>query len=238
MRTIEFDRLELGDGMKVLDLGCGTGRHLHALYYAADMLCIGIDLSAKELVKTRNGFDSLPDCSGDRGQAYGLSCASALQLPFADHTFDRIICSEVLEHIPDFEQAISEINRVLKPNGKLAISVPNAWPEKICWWLSEEYHNTPGGHVHIFNRKKLQSVIEKMPMTCTSRHFAHGLHSPYWWLKCLFWTNRDDKKVIKTWQRMLEWEILSNPNWFRPISHLADRLMGKSVVLYFDKYRS
>ena len=235
MRTIQFDRLYLADGMKVLDLGCGTGRHLHALYYAADMVCIGVDLVHEELLKTREGFDILPDCSGDRGQTYGLTCASALKLPFAANTFDRIICSEVLEHIHDFEQALLEINRILKPGGKLAISVPAAWPERICWKLSEEYHNTPGGHVRIFKRKELQESVENLNMRHMGRHFAHGLHSPYWWLKCLFWHRREDHPAIKAWQKLLEWEILINPAWFRPVSRLADRLMGKSVVLYFDK---
>ncbi|VAW01493.1 SAM-dependent methyltransferase [hydrothermal vent metagenome] len=235
MRTIELDRLSLADGMTVLDLGCGTGRHLHALYFAADMVCIGVDLSPADLGKTRDGFDSLPDLSGDRGQAYGLASADALQLPFAAQTFDRIICSEVLEHIPDFETALDEIARVLKPGGQLAISVPRAWPEQICWWLSEEYHNTPGGHVRIFKAKALRQAVQMRKFSYRAKHYAHGLHAPYWWLKCLFWQRRDDHPLIKAWQKMLEWEILVNPVWLRPFSRLADWAMGKSVVLYFDK---
>jgi len=54
MRTIQLDRLDLSDGMKLLDLGCGTGRHLHAAYFAADMVCIGIDLSLEDLIKARD----------------------------------------------------------------------------------------------------------------------------------------------------------------------------------------
>lgn len=235
MRTIQLDQMALSDGMKVLDLGCGTGRHLHALYFAADMVCIGIDLSWADLISTRDGFDKFPDVSGDRGQAYGLGVGTALHLPFADHSFDRIICSEVLEHIPDFEVALDEINRILKPGGILAISVPRAWPEQICWWLSEPYHNMPGGHVRIFKARSLQNAVMHRGLDFTGKHHAHGLHSPYWWLKCLFWQNRDDHRLIKAWQKMLEWEILINPTWFRPISRLADWAMGKSVVMYFNK---
>jgi SAM-dependent methyltransferase len=235
MRTIQLERLHLKDGMKVLDLGCGTGRHLHALYFAADMVCVGVDLSLQDLCKARDGFDSLPDTSGDRGQAYGLSVGDALQLPFEADTFDRIVCSEVLEHIPDFEHALDEINRVLKPGGQLAVSVPRAWPEQICWWLSEEYHNTPGGHVRIFKASALRLEITRHGLAHTHTHYAHGLHAPYWWLKCLLWKHRDDHPMIKAWQKMLEWEILVNPPLLRPFSKLADWVMGKSVVLYFDK---
>ncbi len=235
MRTILLEQLSLRDGMRVLDLGCGTGRHLHALYFAADMLCIGVDLSLADLCKTRDGFDGLPDLSGDRGQMYGLSVGDALSLPFADHSFDRILCSEVLEHIPDFETALNEINRILTPGGKCAISVPRCWPEQICWWLSHEYHNTPGGHVRIFKARALRRAITKRGFTHTKTHFAHGLHAPYWWLKCLLWKRRDDHPVIKAWQKILEWEILVDPPLLRPVSKLADWLMGKSVVLYFDK---
>jgi SAM-dependent methyltransferase len=235
MRTIQLDRLALSDGMKLLDLGCGTGRHLHSAYFAADMVCIGIDLSLDDLIKTRDGFDSLPDLSGDRGQTYGLGVGNALHLPFADNTFDRIICSEVLEHIPDFDAALDEINRVLKEDGVFAVSVPRAWPEQICWWLSTEYHNTPGGHVRIFNATKLKRAITDRGLIFSAKHYAHGLHSPYWWLKCLFWQRRDDHKLILAWKKLLEWEILTDPLLLRPFSRLSDLLMGKSIVMYFER---
>ena len=59
---------------------------------------------------------------------------------------------EVLEHIIDYQSAV-EINRILKPQGKLAVSVPKFFPEWICWKLSLDYRNTPGGHVRIFKFK-------------------------------------------------------------------------------------
>ena len=60
----------------------------------------------------------------------------ALRLPFPDDTFDRIIASEVLEHVPDDQAALDELFRVLKPGGTLAVTVPAWLPEKICWALS------------------------------------------------------------------------------------------------------
>ena len=62
------------------------------------------------------------------------------RLPFADGDFDRVITSEVLEHIQDDVAAIAELHRVLKPGGTFAATVPTEWPEKINWMLSDEYH--------------------------------------------------------------------------------------------------
>jgi len=140
-----------------------------------------------------------------------------------------------LEHIPDFDAALDEINRVLKSDGILAVSVPRAWPEQICWWLSIEYHNTPGGHVRIFNANKLKKAVTERGLIFSAKHYAHGLHSPYWWLKCLFWQRRDDHKIILAWKKLLEWEILIDPPLLRPFSWFADLLMGKSVVMYFER---
>ena len=74
-------------------------------------------------------------------------------MPFPDGAFDRVIAAEVLEHIPADQAAMAEIARVLRPGGLLAVTVPAWLPERICWRLSDDYHNVPGGHVRIFTRR-------------------------------------------------------------------------------------
>ena len=78
--------------------------------------------------------------------------------PFADGTFDRVIASEVLEHIPDDVAAMRELARVLKPGGTMAVTVPRCVPEAVNWALSDEYHDTPGGHVRIYRRSTLSAA--------------------------------------------------------------------------------
>ena len=80
------------------------------------------------------------------------SRATPLRLPFADGTFDRVIASEVLEHIPDDAAAMAELARVLRPGGTMAVTVPRCGPEVVNWVLSDEYHDVPGGHVRIYRR--------------------------------------------------------------------------------------
>lgn len=237
MKTIDLDRLTLADGHHILDLGCGRGRHMHAVYYHRRCHAIGLDLSLEDIETTRAGFAEAPDLEPQIGRPrhYALTVGDATQLPFDDHHFDRLICSEVLEHIPDFEAAVAEIWRVTKPGGRIGLSVPRAWPEKICWWLSDEYHNQPGGHVRIFNFRDLRAATEKTGFRFVGHHHAHGLHSPYWWLKCWVGVDRDTHPLVKIYHRLLVLEILKNPFWLRAISKIADPLMGKSTVLYFDK---
>lgn len=70
----------------------------------------------------------------------------ALELPYADETFDVVLISEVLEHVPQDVRAIEEFTRVLKPGGVAAITVPRWFPpEKICWALSDAITRSRAG---------------------------------------------------------------------------------------------
>jgi SAM-dependent methyltransferase len=235
MQTVRLDLLGLEDGERLLDLGCGAGRHMHAAYYGARCHVVGVDLGLDDLKRTRDGFGSLPDMDTNSGRFFSLAQGSALNLPFADRSFDRIICSEVLEHIPDYRQALHEIMRVLKPGGTFAVSVPRFWPERLCWAISDDYHNAPGGHIRIFREEELRRAVEGNGLRYRRRHFAHGLHAPYWWLKCAVGVNREDNHLVNLYKRFLEWDILSRPLLTRALEAIAAPLMGKSVVLYFAK---
>ena len=85
----------------------------------------------------------------------------ALHLPFADGAFDRVIASEVLEHIPDDVAAMAELARVLRPGGTMAVTVPRCGPELVNWALSDEYHDEPGGHVRIYRRSPLSARLQR-----------------------------------------------------------------------------
>ena len=234
MNTVDFARLPLDEGDVVLDLGCGEGRHVISAYVQANVHSIGVDLSLDDLKTTRERFEDYAEPHNGE-KSFGLSSASALQLPFADDTFDKVICSEVLEHIPDYRGALQEIERVLKPGGLFCASVPRTWPEKICWALSEGYYSVPGGHLRIFRGNELRREIEVLGFEFYHRHWAHALHAPFWWLKCLFWQSQDTNWLVRQYHRLLVWDLMESPVLTRILEKSMNPIMGKSVVMYFRK---
>lgn len=234
MKTVDFTHLPLADGDTVLDLGCGEGRHVISAYVEANVHSIGVDLALDDLRTTQEKFQAFAEPE-NTAKSFGLASANALELPFADDTFDKVICSEVLEHIPDYAGALREIERVLKPGGLFCASVPRRWPEQICWTLSEAYYNVPGGHLRIFRSKALRREIERLGFEHYAHHWAHALHAPFWWLKCLFWDTQDTNWLVKQYHRLLVWDLMENPAFTRVLEKMMNPIMGKSVVMYFRK---
>ena len=235
MLTVDFDRLGLRPGERVLDMGCGAGRHAFEMYRrGADV--VAFDQDADELSGVRDLFAEMLDAGEvPEGAEADVKEGDALSLPFADGEFDRIVAAEVLEHIPADIQAIAELARVLRPGGTIALTVPRWLPEIICWRLSDDYHNVPGGHIRIYTDKELTTKAEAAGLEPTGRGYAHGLHAPYWWLKCAVGVTNDDNPAVKAYHRLLVWDIMKKPRTTRYAERVLDPLIGKSLVLYFRK---
>lgn len=232
MQTIDFRYFPLNPDDVVLDVGCGEGRHTINAYLHQKVMAIGVDLNHRDLQTAQQKFK--PFVRIDQGNFY-LQQVDAGRLPFADVSIDKIICSEVLEHVENYPAILSEISRVLKKDGLLAISVPRYWPEKICWWLSDAYHQVEGGHIRIFNADSLKKDIIASGFHFYKKHWAHALHVPYWWLRCLFWKSQDDSLLIKIYHRLLVWDLMEKPWITQMLEKCLNPIMGKSVVIYFVK---
>lgn len=233
MLTINFKHLKIKPGDRVLDLGCGEGRHsIGAAYEFPDAQVFAVDLNINDLTAGKNKHHEFN--AGKTPLCLYIQ-ADGNTLPFADQSIDHLICSEVLEHIPEYSKFLHEINRVLKPGGSLSISVPRFWPEKICWKLSRAYHQVEGGHVRIFRGHQLKKEILTFAFSFKHRHWAHALHVPYWWLRCAFWQSGENFFLSRWYHAFLVWDMLKKPWLSQTLDKLLNPLMGKSVVMYFEK---
>ncbi|MEW6266376.1 MAG: methyltransferase domain-containing protein [Thermodesulfobacteriota bacterium] len=235
MLTVDFSRLELKPGFRILDVGCGSGRHLGEAARYKDVLAVGSDLSPADLAQARARLNFHEKTGATGGGPWETLAADATRLPFQDQSFDLVICCEVLEHIPDHERAVRELARVLKPGRDLVVSVPRYLPERVCWALSDDYHKANGGHIRIYRTAKLTALLESAGVKVWNVHYAHGLHTPYWWLKCLLGPSRPNLKLVTLYHDLLVWDMMKRPPLTRTLEKLLNPLLGKSLVVYLKK---
>jgi glycosyltransferase involved in cell wall biosynthesis/SAM-dependent methyltransferase len=118
---ILIDYLELQEGESIFDCGCGMGFYLMALGKLRNLKLVGLD----------GDLERLQWAQRERVPATLLK-GNIFDLPIADEFFDKVLFSEVLEHLSDDRRGLYEIYRILKPGGILALSVPHAnYP---FWW--------------------------------------------------------------------------------------------------------
>ncbi len=141
--------LEFSDGGgRILDVGCGSSRILRDLPGA-----VGVDVLLRKLRFLRPVHPQVAQ-------------ASVFALPFPDASFDTVICSEVIEHIPDEPIVLGELNRVLRPGGTLVVGTPDYG--RVLWHIIEWIYGrvAPGGyadeHITHFDRPGLERRLDAL----------------------------------------------------------------------------
>jgi SAM-dependent methyltransferase len=234
MLTVDYDRLDVRPGHRLLDAGCGAGRHsVEAVRRGADV--VAVDLGATDLASAQRGVADYGHADVPTPGGFSAVRADARRLPFAGASFDRVIAAEVLEHIDDDGAALAELARVLRPGGLIAVTVPRWLPERVCWALSRDYHEVPGGHIRIYRGDGLHDALRGAGLQPTAQHHAHALHTPYWWLRCVYGPQRDDPLPVRLYHRMLVWDMFEKPALTRRLERALDPVLGKSLVVYARK---
>lgn len=235
MLTVDFDRLGVRDRSRLLDLGCGGGRHAYEAWRRGATVA-ALDLDELELKGVHYVVHAMSEAGElPGGRAGGPVRADARLLPFPDGTFDCVIASEVLEHVFDDRTVIAELVRVLRPGGRMAVTVPAFWPERVCWALDHRYHDRPGGHVRIYRHHELEQELESAGLLLRGSQRVHALHSPYWWLKCALGVDDEGSWLVRRYHDLLTWQIRARPAWLTRLERVLDPVLGKSLVIYTEK---
>jgi SAM-dependent methyltransferase len=218
----------------VLDLGCGSGRHtIEACLWPCRT--VGVDLSHGDLLRARWMLADKQRRKIALGHA-DFIVADAEHLPFRDDAFDKVICTEVLEHIPDDQQGMRELARVLRGGGEIAVSVPNYLPERVFWTLSWDYWHTPGGHVRLYRPGQVHRALERTGLEIHTRRYRHSIQSVYWFFRCLFGKNNENMIFTRYLQKFINW--YHHRRRLRALElaeAVADLVIGKDMILYGRK---
>lgn len=234
MLTVDFGLFPIREGERVLDVGCGSGRHSwHVCKLDHCSLC-AMDYDLESLQKNRYMLTQIEREYQVRAE-WGVLQGNAMRLPFKDGCFDRIICSEVLEHVVDDEQGVRELVRVLKDDGTLAVSVPAYLPEAIFWKLSEAYHSNPGGHIRIYRERDLIKLLTRNHLSVYAVRHKHAFHSIYWLLRCLFGVRNEKAPIPCIYHKFLTLQMDGRAPFLQRLESLFDHLFPKSVVVYLRK---
>ena len=239
MLTVNYEMFKLKPGDKFLDVGCGEGRHSFEassrLKQGDGSLVCALDLDNLSLRKTHYVLHYM-ESQNDGTKNWLVLMGDSLRLPFKDNSFDKIICSEVMEHVPDPDQGIQEMVRVLKPGGLMAVTVPTYIPERICWTLDEDYYNRPGCHVRIFTTKWLISILRRHNLRVYGIRFEHAFHSTYWIMRCCFGLMNEKAKIPALYRKhLLDRQIITKSKFVPKVERVFNFIHPKSVVVYTVK---
>lgn len=196
-----IEELELKEGDVVLDAGCGDGFYLHLLSELGKFKITGLDFDKKALESAKKNLKGVRNVNIMQG--------SVMELPFKANTFNKVVLTEVAEHLPDDLKGLKEIYRVLKPGGILVLTVPN--------------HNYPF----------LWDPINKILEATSGKHIKSGFWAGIWNQHIrLYFPDQIAKKVKKAGFSVEEVECVTH--YSLPFNHhllnlAARRLYGGSM---------
>jgi len=228
--TVDLERLELRPGETLLDAGCGEGRHCFgALEHGARV--VGLDL---DLASLRPAAGGLRKRAEDLGSLGAMIQGDAFHLPFRDESFDKVICSEVMEHVHDYTAAARELARVTKPGGSVAVTIPTATSENLYLRVGDDYFESLGGHIRIFRPRQLAEGLAAAGLATVGVGFAHALHTPYWVLRSIAGLPHADESALVRAYRIFLIRVTGS-KVMTALENLLNYCFPKSLILYAEK---
>jgi len=161
--------LDALDGVtgKVIEIGCGSGRFIASVAAARpDLEAHGSDISETALTEAK------------KRQHVEFKLADALKLPYPTDTFDAVLMLDVLEHLPNIEQALSEVRRVLKNDGVFHLVFPCEGHRLTLHGLVDSLHalkRKHAGHIQRLDPKALHVALKKNQLVPSAQFYSYHL---------------------------------------------------------------
>ena len=173
----------------------------------------------------------------------GVACMAvngdATALPFPDAAFERVIASEVVEHIPHDDRAFAELARgATSPAARWLSPCRRGSGACVLGAVGRlSRAELPGGHVRIYSRAVLRGRLRDASSNPPSSHHADALHSPYWWLRCAVGLGQpiEANRAVYVYHRLLCWDIEKQPWVMKAVDRVLNPIIGKSLVVYARK---
>lgn len=141
-------------GMRILDIGTGTGRLAKELIDRGAEV-VGLDLNVMQISQTSTGFQGI-----STARFHGIA-GDCQHLPFRDSSFEAIVCFRVLKYVPDYRLAIAEMGRMLRPGGRLVLEISNLYSWEVLLQIIERAKGLNPTVLHFFRTKNVSKLLKQ-----------------------------------------------------------------------------
>ena len=226
---IDLNHLKLMPGSLVLDVGCARG---YTLVELAKRGCMpfGLELLPNLVQQARDNVAQA------HVRAFPL-VASAEALPFGDETFDAVICTEVIEHVPNAERLLDEIQRILRREGRLCLAMPTWFTERLFNRLDKNFA-AHSGHLRVFGRGVMASLLSRRDFQVEVMQGKYFEWSLYWLFRTfflktepVFYENAQHYERLDYYYKRL-WRGADRLGIGRVAKFIGNRLFPKSHYFY------
>lgn len=213
---------------RVLDVGCGDGGYIgYCANCGADVTFVDID--PDKIKETEERLQGSPA----RG-IHGL-VSDANPLPLPDNHFDKVICTEVMEHVDHPVRFLAELVRVGKPGALYLLSVPDLASETVQQQVAPQLYFEKPHHIHIFSSEEFTHMVSESGLII-EKQTSYGFFWSMFW--AFFWTC--DQDLSEPWHPLLQhwgrtWETLLSMRDGPRIKQALDQALPKSQIIIARK---